>query len=93
VAILCVNAKPILIEVEGRPTQRTSTRIARLEPLEQAARVEHVLASLTALRRQLLVSTDDRVADCTLALPFERSSDILSPRSETIADATILFHR
>lgn len=69
----------ISIEVKCIPTQRASTGIAALEPLEQTARVEQVLAGRTPLRWQLLRTTDDRVANGTLCLTFERAADVLPP--------------
>lgn len=67
------------IEVERISTQRASARVARLEPLEQTARVEQVLACRAALRRKLLVAANDGVANGALGLAFEGASDVLAP--------------
>ncbi len=78
------------IEVESCSTQRTRTGVARLEPLEQAARMEEVLARLAALRRQLLVGRNDRVANGALGLAFQCAGHVLAPGRQAIGDAAIL---
>ena len=52
--------------------------------------MEQFLARRTALGRELLVSTDDRVANCAFRLSLESASDVFAPGSEAINDATIL---
>ena len=54
--LLCTQP---LIEVESIPAQWASTRIARLEPLEQTRRVEEVLAGRATLGGQGLLGVDD----------------------------------
>jgi hypothetical protein len=52
--------------------------------------MEQVLARLASLGRKLFVGANDRVANRTLRLAFERTCDILAPGGEAIGDATIL---
>ena len=89
-SIIPYAALSISIEIERIPTQRTRAGIARLEPFEQAARVEQVLASRTALGWQLLVGTDDGVANRTLGVSFHCASHIPAPCAEAIGDAPVL---
>ena len=78
------------IKIKRIPTQRTSARIARLEPLEQTTRMEQMLACRTLLRRQLLVGADDGVADGAFGLAFESASDVLAPGCDAILDTSVL---
>ena len=52
--------------------------------------MEQILACWAALGRQLFVSTDNRVANGTFCLAFERSGNVLAPGSESIDDAAVL---
>ena len=88
--LLTLALSKLLVEIERIPAQRARARITRLEPLEQAARMEEVLARRTALRRQLLVARDDGVADRALGLALERTGDVLAPGGEAVGDGTVL---
>lgn len=79
-----------LIVTKLRPAKRTRARIARAEPLEQAAGVEDVLARHAPLRRQLLGRADDGVADCALRVALERAHHVLVPRCQAVDDAAVL---
>jgi len=81
---------PPLIEVKRIPAQRTSTSIARLEPLEQTASMVHVLARRAALLRQLAVAADNAVADRALGLTFEGAGDVAAERRHAVGDGTVL---
>jgi hypothetical protein len=72
------------------PAKRTSTGIARLEPLGQTARVEHMLASGTLLVWRLPVGADDRITNRTLGLAFHCACGVSSPRREAVDEAAIL---
>ena len=80
----------LLIEVKRIPAQRASAGIARLEPLEQAAGVVHVLARRAALLRQLAVAADNTVADRALGLALERACDVAAERGDAVGDGTVL---
>lgn len=73
-----------LAVMERIPTQRTTARIARLEPPKQARTMKRILASLTLLTRQLPIRTHNAVANRTLRLPLHRSGDILPPSQQPI---------
>lgn len=62
------------------PTQRTTTRVAALEPSKQASRVKAVLARRALLLRRLHIRADDTVADGALALALQRTLDITPKR-------------
>lgn len=81
---------PCSVEVERVPTKRTCARITGLEPFEQAAGVEEVLARRASLGWELFVCADNRVADGTLCLALERSSYVLAPGGEAVNDAAVL---
>jgi hypothetical protein len=81
---------PLLIEIKRVPAQRTSASIARLEPLEQTAGVEHVFASRAALLWQLSVAADDTVADRALGLALESAGDVAAERGDTVGDGAVL---
>jgi hypothetical protein len=81
---------PLLIEIKRIPAQRTSTSVARLEPLEQTASMEHMLASRAALLRQLAVAADDTVANRTLGLAFESAGDVAAERGDAVGDGAVL---
>lgn len=82
--------KPLLIEIKRIPAQRASARIARLEPLEQAAGVVHVLARRAALLRQLAVAADDAVADRAFGLALEGARDVATERGDAVGDGAVL---
>ena len=77
---------PCLAIIEIVPTQRATARIATLEPPEQAAAMERVLARGALLTRQLPIGTNDTVANRALRLPLHRRRDIFPPRHQTIDD-------
>ena len=70
--------------IERIPTQRTRTGVAALEPLEQTARVEQVLARAAALAGQLLVRADDAVADGALGLALDGAVDVFAPGGQAV---------
>ena len=82
-----------LIEIKRIPAKRTSASIARLEPLEQTASMVHMLASRTALLRQLLVAADNAVANRTLGLALESARDVAAERRDAVGDGTVLCRR
>jgi hypothetical protein len=84
------SSSPLLIEIKRIPAQRASASIARLEPLEQTASMEHVLARRAALLRQLSVSADDAVANRTLGLAFEGAGDVAAERGDAVGDGAVL---
>lgn len=73
-----------LTVIESIPTQRTTARIARLEPLVQAEGVEGVLAGAAPLVGQLPVGADDGVADGALGLALEGADHVASVREEAV---------
>lgn len=77
---------PSLAVIEVIPTQRTATRIAALEPPEQTAAMERILARRALLTRQLPIRTDNTVANRTLRLPLHRRRHVLPPRHQAIDD-------
>ena len=79
-----------LVEVERISAKRASAGIAGLEPLEQTAGVEHVLAGRAALLRQLAVAADDAVADGALGLALERARDVAAERRHAVGDGAVL---
>lgn len=76
---------------ERIPAQRTCRRIARLEPLIQAAGVEQVLARAAALVRELFIAADNGVADRALGLALQRAHNILPPCDEAVDDVVVLL--
>ena len=80
----CTPPDTILTIVKCISTKRTATRIAALEPLEQTPAMEQILASPTPLTRQLLVRPNNTIANRTLALPFQRSLDVLPPSRQAV---------
>jgi hypothetical protein len=82
-----------LVEIERIPAERARAGIAGLEPLEQTAGVEHVLASRAALLRQLAVAADDAVADGALGLALEGARDVAAERREAVGDGAVLLKR
>ena len=87
-----ISSTEASIETERIPAKRTSAGIARLEPLSQTARVEHVLASRTFLVRDLLVRADNRVTNGTFCLAFHCSCCVSSPCREAVDEAAILCY-
>ena len=83
------NSQP-LVEVERIPAQRARAGIAGLEPLEQTAGVEHVLARRAALLRQLAVAADDAVADGALGLALHGARDVAAERGQAVGDGAVL---
>ena len=88
------NASPTtsdsLVEVERIPAERARAGIARLEPLEQTAGVEHVLARRAALLRQLAVAADDAVADGALGLALHGARHVAAERGQAVGDGAVL---
>ena len=66
------------------PTQRTTTRVAALEPPIQAAPVKHVPTRSTPLTWQLLLRTNHAVADTALGLPLQCGRHVLSPSHQSL---------
>ena len=52
--------------------------------------MEQVLASTTTLAGQLLVSTDDGVADGAFCLSFKGSSDVFTPGGKAVDQVSVL---
>ena len=77
---------PRLAVVEIVPAQRTTARIATLEPLEQTAAMKRVLTRRALLIRQLPVRTHDTVTNGTFRLPLHSSRHIPPPRQQAIDD-------
>ena len=77
---------------DGR-TQRTRAGIAGLEPLQQAGRVELVLARRARPLGQAAVRRDgqDAVADCALAHALEVEGHILAEQRQCVDYRTALF--
>ena len=87
------NAKdtiPPLAIIEIIPTQRTTARIAALEPPEQTATMKRILARRALLTRQLPIRTNNTIANRTLRLPLHSSRHILPPRHQAIDDGIAL---
>jgi hypothetical protein len=53
--------------------------------------MEHIPTSRTFLARQLLVSTNQRIADRALCLPFERADNISTKCNETVDKVAVLL--
>ena len=81
---------PFLAIVEIIPTQRTTARVAALEPPEQAAAVKRVLARRALLARQLAVRAHDAVANGALGLPLHGRRHVPPPGRQTVDDGVAL---
>jgi hypothetical protein len=77
----CSSHSTIVERIPAKRTTRTSTA---LEPFEQTTSMKQVLASLTPLVRQLPVSANNTVTDCTFALALHCAIDIALERGECI---------
>lgn len=70
--------------VERVPAQGTATTVAAFEPFEETAAVKEILASPAALGRELLISTDDRVADGAFCLSLQCAFHITPESNDTV---------
>jgi hypothetical protein len=64
--------------------------ITTRKPLEEAARVEKILARLAAFIRHFPVRGYDRVADGALSLPFESADDVFAEYIQAIGYRAVL---
>ena len=83
---------PSLAIIEIIPTQRTTARVAALEPPEQTAAMKRVLTRRALLARQLPVRAHDAVANGALRLPLHRGRHVLPPRHEAVDDGVAFAH-
>lgn len=81
---------PSLAIIEIIPTQRTAARVAALEPPEQTAAMERVLARRALLARQLPVRAHDAVANGALRLALHGGRHVLPPGHQTVDDGIAL---
>ena len=83
---------PFLAIIEIIPTQRTTARIAALEPPEQTAAMKRVLARRALLARQLPVRADDAVANGAFRLALHGGRHVLPPGREAVDDGVAFAH-
>ena len=86
------DAFPSLAIIEIIPTQRTTARVAALEPPEQTAAMKRVLARRALLARQLPVRAHDAVANGALRLPLHRGRHVFPPGHQAVDDGVALAH-
>ena len=86
------DALPSLAIIEIIPTQRTTARVAALEPPEQTAAMKRVLARRALLARQLPVHAHDAVANGALRLPLHRRGYVF-PQGNQAGDDGVAFAR
>lgn len=64
--------------IEWVSAEWTSALVAARKPLEEAARVEQILAGLAALIRHLLIRRYDGVTNRALGLSLESADDVFA---------------
>lgn len=85
-----VSASNVLAIVEQIPAERAATRVAGLEPLIQAARVEEVLACTAFFAWKLLVGANNRVTYGTFCLSFESAKEISAKSDQAVDKIAVL---
>jgi hypothetical protein len=72
-------------------TKWASALVTSRKPLEQASRMEQIFTSLTSLVRHLLITTDNRVANCTFCLSFQGEGNVLLESGKTTGNVVVLY--
>jgi len=92
-SMVCLTSRTsvrVRTEIKWCSAHWAGTLIGAAEPLEQTVGVEFVVARLARLLWHSLVIRDDKVANGARSLVLHESGGIVSERSQTGVDGTIL---